>query len=237
MVLIDADIIVTRRLDRLIDGAGGGKIVAFADRIANRFEERWSELLGLQRLERRPYVNSGLVAVGRQHGTELLAEVVAGCEHIEIELTVIANGTHLYPFYYLDQDVLNGVLAARPDEELELLEHRLAPFPPFPGLRLIDETTLRCSYDDGLEPYALHHIMRKPWLAPTRWSIYSQLLARLLLGNDVAIPLRRDELPLRLQTGAIAWVEKRRSDAVAALSATRGRLGLRTRVGGRVRRN
>lgn len=237
MVLIDADIIVTRPLTRLLDHARPGKIVAFADGVAHRFDERWSELLGLGPLRRQPYVNSGLVVAERELGTTLLEQIAAGCEHVDVERTVIANGSPDYPFYYLDQDVLNAFLATYPAERLELLDHRLAPFPPFAGLRVVDEAALRCSYEDGLEPFALHHIAQKPWIAATRWNIYSHLLARLLLGQDVALPLRRDELPLRLQTGTIAWLEKRRSDALAMLTSMRGRLALRSRLVRRVRRN
>ena len=44
--------------------------------------------------------------------------------------------------------------------------------------KILDEATLRCAYDDGVEPYALHHVARKPWLAATRWNVYSRLVAR-----------------------------------------------------------
>ncbi len=67
---------------------------------------------------------------------------------------------------------------------------------------MVDEATLRCSYQDGDESFALHHIADKPWIAATRWNLYSLLLARLLLGEDVALRLRRDEVPLRGGNGA-----------------------------------
>ncbi|MEX2556610.1 MAG: hypothetical protein WEB06_13410 [Actinomycetota bacterium] len=197
MVLLDADMIVTRPLTSLIDHARPGKIVAFVDRIGHRFDERWSELLGLGPLRRQPYVNTGLLVAERELGTTLLQQVTAGYEHVDVDRTLIAKGTSEYPFYYVDQDVLNAFLATFPVETLELLDHRLAPFPPFAGLSIVDEASLRCSYQDGEEPFVLHHVLKKPWIAPTRWNIYSHLLARLLLGQDVALPLRRDELPLR----------------------------------------
>jgi lipopolysaccharide biosynthesis glycosyltransferase len=236
MVLIDADIIVTRPLTGLIDEARSGKIVAFADTI-DRFDERWSELLGLGTLRRQPYVNSGLLVAERQLGTRLLERVSTCSEQVDVARSCIGNGSPDYPFYYLDQDVLNALLATYAAEELELLDHRLAPFPPFVGVRVVDEAALRCSYEDGREPFALHHIQCKPWISATRWNVYSHLLARLLLREDVALPLRRDEVPLRLRTGGIAWLEKRRSDALAALRAVRARLALRTRLAGRAGRN
>ena len=226
MVLVDSDIIVTKPLTELIGDARSGKVVVFTDTI-NRFDERWRELLGLGQLRRQPYVNSGLIVVERGIGETVLEQLAAGCAQVDVKRTVLANGCSDDPFYYLDQDILNAILATCAREQLELVDHALAPFPPFRGLDVVDEVSLRCSYQDGREPYALHHVLSKPWLAPTRWSIYSRLLARLLLGSDVAVPVRRDELPLRLQPGALAWLEKRRSDAIASLAGLRGRLGLR----------
>ena len=42
MILIDADIIVTRSLEPLIEAADEGKIVAFTDKLHDRFDPRWS---------------------------------------------------------------------------------------------------------------------------------------------------------------------------------------------------
>jgi hypothetical protein len=226
MILIDADIIVTRALCDLIANAAAGRLVAFKDRVAHRFDERWSELLGLETLRRQSYVNNGLVAVDRSLGVPVLERISLGCRQIDPALGYGANGSSGYPFYFLDQDVFNAVIATVAEEKLVFLDHELAPFPPFSGLRLLDDRA-RCSYEGGREPYLLHHVLDKPWLAATRWNIYSELLSRLLLSPDVALPLRREEVPLRLRPGPGAWLEKRRSDMVAVLGRTRGRLGLR----------
>jgi hypothetical protein len=236
MVLLDADIIVTRPLTQLIDTARPGRVVAFVDRVAHRFDARWSELLGLGPLRRQQYANSGMLVTEREIGLNLLDRVADGCKRIEIGRTIVANGNPLYPFYYLDQDVLNALLATYPIEAIELLDHRLAPFPPFAGVRIVHEELLRCSYDDGVEPFALHHTARKPWISATRWSVYSQLLSRVVLGDDVALRLSRKEVPLRLQRGRIAWLEKRRSDLLGTIHGQRGRLGLRRRLADHVGR-
>ncbi|MCI0633980.1 MAG: hypothetical protein L0206_08720 [Actinobacteria bacterium] len=237
MVLVDADVIVTRPLTGLIDEARSGKVVVFADRVSHRYDERWSQLLGLGPLRRQPYVNSGLVVAEGELGTTLLGQVAVGYEQVDLASTTLGHGSPDYPFFYVDQDVLNAYLATYPEESMTLLEHRLTPFPPFAGLRVVDETRLRCAYDDGVEPFALHHIARKPWMAATRWTIYSRFLARLLLGDDVLLPLRRDEVPLRLRPGTVGWLEKRRSDAVAAFSPMRGRVGLRRWLAGHTNRS
>lgn len=236
MVLIDADIIVTRRLTPLVEAARSRRIVAFADRISHRFDERWADLLGLEPLRRQPYANAGLVVADYDLGTELFRKVDAGFEQVDVGRTSIGVGASDYPFYYVDQDVFNAFLATCPEETLELLDYRLAPFPPFPDLRVVDEASLRCTYPGGEEPFVLHHVLEKPWLAATRWSVYSQLFRRLLLGDDVALRLHPEELPLRLRTGVLASFDRRRSSAQAALRGTRGRLGIRRRLAGRVRR-
>lgn len=240
MVSMDADIIVTNSLASLIEDARPGRVVAFADRVTDRvdrFGEEWSELLGIGPLTRRPYINSGIVIAERELASDLYRRLAVGCDHVEVERSVIANGAADYPFYYLDQDVLNALLGTLPSEVLDVHDYPLSPFPPFTGLKVVDESSLTCAYEDGVEPFALHHIASKPWMASTRWSVYSRLLSRLLLGSDVAVPLRRDELPLRLRTGRVAWLEKRRSDATAALFLLRGRLGLRRKLAVRPRRS
>jgi hypothetical protein len=232
MVLIDADMIVTRPLAELLDKAHSGKVVAFTDRIADRFDERWSELLGLGYVRRQPYVNSGLIVAERAIGETALEQVAAGCAQVDMEQTLIANGPSDYPFFYPDQDILNAVLGTFRPEQVEILDHRLAPVPPFLGLRVVDETTLRCTYEDGLEPYVLHHVLEKPWSSLTRWNIYSLLLARLLLEPDVPLTLAPREVPLRLRRGTIAWLEKRRSDGVSSLVGMRDRRRRRRQLAG-----
>ena len=226
MVLIDADIVVTRSLNDLIEIARLGKAVAFADQVAHRFDPRWGELLELGPLPQRTYVNAGLVIVPRSIGIALLEEVEAGCARVDIDRTIVRHGRASDPFYYVDQDVLNAVLASRPLTQLDVLEHALAPFPPFPGVFLTDETPVSCAYADGRRPFALHHVLRKPWLEPTRWSAYSRLLSRVLLAPDAAIVLPEDMLPRQFRHGALAWLERRRGDGLWFLEHSETRLRL-----------
>jgi hypothetical protein len=230
MILIDADMIVTRSLATLVEDARPGRVVAMADEVPDRFDEQWSEVLGLGPLRRQTYLNAGLVVAEREICCRLLAQIAAGFPAIEVERSVAEYGSPDYTFYFLEQDIMNATLATYPEDVIVQLDLRLAPHPPFSGLRLIDEATLRCGYGDGVEPFVLHHVARKPWLRPTRWNLYSHLLARLLLSDDVAVPLGREELPLRLRRGSLAWLEKRRATATVQVNAARARLALRTRV-------
>ena len=62
---------MTRPLGPLISDAAEGRVVAFKNH-ADRFVDEWAELLDLAPLERRPYLCSGLVALGREQGEGVL---------------------------------------------------------------------------------------------------------------------------------------------------------------------
>jgi len=218
MVLVDADMIVTRPLTELVKKASSGDVVGFENYL-DRFVPEWGELLGLGRPRRQAYLSSGLVFLGGPLGAEAL-RLVHECmarAHFDFRLDVTGKArvaTLEDPFWALDQDVLNAVLATRvAPHRICVLDNRLAPNPRFPGLRILDEETLRCSYEDGAEPYVLHHISPdKPWLAPTYHGVYSRLLARLLLGEDVAVRVPESEVPLRMRSGPRARVARARVD-------------------------
>jgi hypothetical protein len=201
MVLIDADVVVTRSLSELIESAAEGRVVAFRNDI-QRFFPDWEELLEVGVVKPRPYLSSSTLLVQGELARSFMPLVAERQMQVNPDRTWLGDGTEADPFFYLDQDVLNAVLHARvPRDRVFALDHRLSPIPPFSGLRLVDETALRCAYSDGIEPYALHHASRKPWLVPMRSNIYSRLLTRLLLGSDVTLRLDPDSLPLRLRTG------------------------------------
>src|SRR6266568_2845294 len=200
MVLLDADMLVVRSLAPLVEVAAGGKVVAFADLNPARFQEEWAELVGRD-VERRTYVNSGFIAVSERDGHDVLARLDDAQQRISREPFVGSDGTIRRPFKYPDQDVLNAVLGAYVrSEEMAVLERRLAPSQPFAGLRLRDTKTLDCRYPDGSQPYLLHHLYAKPWLAWTPTNPYTRLLPRVLVAHDLPIRLRPEEVPFRLRT-------------------------------------
>jgi hypothetical protein len=212
-VLIDADMIVTRPLHPLIARASQNRIVAF-ENDRDRFVAEWGELLGLGALERRPYVTSGLVLLGGAEGAEVLRLLDDRQRSVEFGRTPYAGGDARYPFAYPEQDVLNAILCARPDPaRIETLGRALAATPPYRGLRAIDVRILRCAYADGAEPYVLHQYVRKPWLERMYHGIYPRLLARLLLGDDVAISVPESDVPLQMRSGPRARVARAAIDA------------------------
>ena len=211
MVLIDADVIVTRPLTELIAEASRGRVVGFRNNL-DRFNPKWEELLDLGPVRRQPYLSSGLVFLGGATGTEVLRVMDDRQSRVEFDLTYVRENVADYPFLLLDQDILNAILASRVEpERIVSLATRLAPNQPYPELRLLDEDELRCAYGDGVEPYVLHHLVREPpWSKPMRRDPYSQLLARLLLGDDVAVKLPETELPLSMRSGLLAGAQRAR---------------------------
>jgi hypothetical protein len=208
IVLIDTDLIVTRPLTTLIRNPSGAKVVAFRNK-SDRFFSAWGELLGLGKARPRPYVSSSLVFLHGEAGSAVLALMDRLRSRVDFQRTFWRDNDLEYPFLLGDQDLLNAILATRLDPgEVVELEARLEAVPPFAGLRVRDEEALMCSYEDGVEPYVLHHFLTKPWLEPTMGGVYTQLLLRLLLGPDVAIRVPERDLPLHLQPGVIAGAKR-----------------------------
>ena len=213
-VLIDADMIVTRPLTELVELAARGNVVAFRNDY-DKFVPQWGELLGLGRAIPRPYVCSALVFLGGSVGGEVLRLMHESQIRLETDLKTPELNIYHGAFLTLDQDVLNAILCTSVDaERIAALEYRLAPNPPFRGLRVVDEEALRCAYEDGTEPNALHYLgPRVPWLVPSYHGIYSRLLSRLLVGDDVAVRVPRSQIPLRMRRGLLARAERARVDS------------------------
>jgi hypothetical protein len=211
MILVDVDVIVTRSLDELITGAAGGSVVAFENNI-DRFVPEWGKLLELGALRRQRYLSSGFIAVAKTPWERTLRLWQDRMRRVEGESTYFARNVPDYPRFYVDQDVLNAILASEVDpKRIMAVENRLLPAIPFEGLTVIDETSLRCAYADGTEPYALHHILpAKPWIASGAGGIYARLLRRLLNGPDVAVRVPRQDIPMQLRAGTLGSAERMR---------------------------
>jgi hypothetical protein len=227
MLLIDADMIVTRALDPIVEDVRAGKVVAFTDPLADRFFESWRELLDLPALRRQPYVNAGFVALPRERGLDLLERLQRDQRLIDADDTIWTGGSPDQPTYFADQDLLNALLSSVvPADKVTIHEQELAPHPPFAGVSVTDLHSASCAYDDGHAPYLLHHMLKqKPWLTPRLSTPYSKLLPRLWLGEDVAIRVPPEDVPMRFRTGAVAVLERRRATVAALLAQSRLALG------------
>lgn len=240
MVLIDADILVTRPLEPLLERARAGKIVAIEDfHNRDRFFETWSSL-GLGEAVPSPYVNSGLVAFSWETGRAFLPLFAAMLRSLDLEHTGIHSGSLRYgvaaiaqslPYFYPDQDLLNALLCTRFRGQTARIDRTLGPFPPFEGILPTRAGVELCAYGDGTIPFALHHTHRKPWLAPVPANAYSRLFSRLVTDPQACLPLTPDELPLRLTDRPLASVDRWRvATQHAARMRLRGRLRLRPRL-------
>jgi hypothetical protein len=208
MVLIDSDMIVTRPLTALIHETSGPQVVGFRNK-SDRFFSAWGEVLGLGEARPRPYISSSLVFLRGSIGSEVLSLMDHLKHRVDFQRTYWRDNDSEYPFLLGDQDLLNAILATQVDPERVVeLESRLEAVPPFPGLRVLDERALKCAYEDGTEPYVLHHFLSKPWWEPTVSGVYTQLLVRLLRGSDVAVRVPEREFPLHLRPGLLAAAER-----------------------------
>jgi hypothetical protein len=207
-------------------------MTAVADRLADRFDERWGDLLGLGRLRRQTYVNSGFLIVAAPIGQKLFTQWRELQKLIDVDQSMIGSGRPADPFYFLDQDVLNALLASTAfgPQDFTVLEHEAAPHPPFSGLRVVDERRLRVEREDGTEPYALHHIQRKPWLSPLAPNPYSELLPRLWFADDLALRLDPNSVPLRFRPGWGGVLGSRYSAGQVAAQRARRKAASRVRA-------
>ena len=208
MVLIDADMIATRSLSPLIERALEGAVVAFENE-SDRYVAEWGDLLDLPPPRRERYVSSGLFVLGGHEGAEVLALLDDRQRRVDVEAGLYGRDDAGYAFRYPEQDVLNAILDSRPDPgRVQRLPSRLAATPPYTRLRVRDLRALRCAYADGAEPYVIHQFVRKPWLERMHHSVYSQLLARLLCRDDVAIRVPEADVPHRLRRGVVPSLER-----------------------------
>ena len=223
-VVLDADMIVTRPIEPLVEEVEqSGRMIAVADRLGDRFDERWGDLLGLGELRRHPYVNCGLLIVPDGVGGRLFRLWKDAQAHIELDRSLLGGGSPFDPLFFADQDVLNAVLASSrfTADELTVLDFGAAPHPPFPGLRIADVERLRVVRDDGSEPFVLHHIQRKPWMQPLPSSVYSELLPRLWLADDLPVRLSPDLVPSWFRGGAAGRVAAVRAGIVVGTEQAR----------------
>ena len=224
VVMLDADLIVTRPLDDLIAKAADGTLVAFRNDTQRYFAE-WGELLGLGHVRSDPYLTSSAVAVGGEIAEWLLPAMRRHQAKIDLDHTWLAQGSTNDPFFYFDQDVLNALAHSQlPADDVVALDARLAPIPPFSGVRIVDEHALSCDGPGDARPYLLHHASHKPWLVRMRSNVYSRLLTRLLLGSDVSLRLDPQHLPLQLRTGTAARASRTATDLLLAGPGLRRRL-------------
>lgn len=232
MLFIDADILCVRPLDEIINQVQLGSIVVFEDigrpgQTAETWRE-WEERLQIGGLEPRTYVNGGFFAVPRASGIAFFQALADGVERVDPHETHIgaADEDLSLPFFILDQDVANALLASPEFRARTVtLPYRYAPHAPFGGVRVDGDLT--CVDDAGTRPFFLHHALQKPWLEPLPSNPYTQLLVE-YVHHPAAPVVDERELPLFLRRGHVAFIAREaRSTRGTVRSRVRGKLGLR----------
>ena len=84
MVLIDADMIVTRPLNDLIEVASADRVVA-VEHPRDRFVPEWGQLLGLGTARRHRYLSSALVLLGGAAGHEVMRDMDETRDRIDFD--------------------------------------------------------------------------------------------------------------------------------------------------------
>jgi hypothetical protein len=230
VAVVDADVIVTRPLDSLLaEAERSGRLLAVADVLSDRFDARWGGLLELGDLRSHPYVNSGFLVAPFEVARHVLTELERVQRLIDLERSMIGVGTPDDPFYFPDQDALNALLGSSlcAADTLLVLDHATAPHPPFSGLRVVDEQSLHVADVSGQQPFALHHIQRKPWLHHVPSTPYSELLPRLWLADDLRLRLDPSHVPLRFRAGLAGALASRYTMQRLRVSRARRALGIR----------
>ena len=238
-VMLDSDMIVTSRLEPILAEAAAGKLCVFTDIEKDRcFEDEWATALGLaDPIRRRPYINTGFVAFQSSGWQDLLDRWWELCARVSGERSQLPHAlsddvSRGHPFAYVDQDVLNAILMAEVDEaRVHRLDAQLAGLIDWDLIRVNDERGLGCSV--GPRRTVLLHLTGypKPWSTRARdrffgpddryFTAYEELMARLLTGPDLPLPVPSRDVPLWLRRGPVARVARRgpRRGRSAALSA------------------
>jgi hypothetical protein len=226
MVVLDADVLVVRHLQPLIERALSGQLVFFENNVPDRFFAEWSDL-GLGPPRKSAYVIAGHYLGPRALMMPMLENVDRLQRRLDTSTTYFGGGSMDQPYYFADQDLMNAYLMTTVDtDSITRLDGGFSPVPPFKGIRRRDG--IHCVGPNGTEPFLLHHILRKPWLGPTRRNLYVDILRHVLWDKDAPITLDPSTLPLRLRPSRLAPLDLARASAQATASAlVRGEFDVR----------
>jgi hypothetical protein len=209
VVLVDSDMIVTRKLDDLVERARGGQIVAFPDHRSKqdrRFAE-WEELFELNApLRQQLYVNAGLVALSMDGWPDFLQRWYRAARRIPAERIQRDPSDAAWA---ADQDALNAILMSEVAPEDVWIGPEGESIHPdgLSEVEVVDPRTLACRYR-GKATTVLHFSLypkpwrRRGWRRVTHDNAFVRLMPRVLFGDDVALHVDEKEVPLWARSGA-----------------------------------
>ncbi len=207
VVYLDADVIVTRPLDDMLEAAGAGKFCAFPDLVPERWFSEWAPTLALTApMRRETYVNLGCVVFSTEEFPDLLRRWWECCA--DLATTVCLPAPPDQPFAYADQDVLNALLMSEvPAERKWILSRDAQPmrWRELARTKLVDTRTLACTFDGN--PTAVLHAVTtpKPWQPQWRRALYAsgyeRCLREAVATSASAVRASETPLPLWLRPG------------------------------------
>ena len=216
MLWIDSDIIVTSRLDDVIEHARAGRFCAFRDDFPAAHERHFPEWEGLFGLTASPrvqtYVSAGFFAFSADRWPSLIPRWAEAAQRAT-RSRMWADDHATNPLWAGDQDALNALLMSElpADALIALPSVGMAHTRTFADAGAIDERALWVEHQ-GAPARVIHYSWGpKPWMAAD-WrrigrTVYVRLLRRLLFAEDVPVRLPHDAVPLWLQprpVGAVA---------------------------------
>jgi len=242
IVYLDADVIVTRPLDALIERARAGKIVACADTMSDRWFSEWESIFELSRpLRHETYVNVGFLALSAKRFGSLLDRWSECCALLVGRPTVLDDRAAAdTPVGFSSQDALNALLMSElAPSDLDIqTSHTEVRTASLPDTEVTDVAALTCTFE-GQPVTFLHHTgRRKPWDRNPRALVpnaYLTCLRRLLTADDVALQPSPDEVPVWLRAGRCGALSYRTLLAIIPASRALFRYGRVLREATRIR--
>jgi hypothetical protein len=204
VVMLDSDLLVTRRLDPVFEAARSGQVCACRDPESERWFAEWERLFELPgRPRREPYLNSGFVAFSVEKWPNLLPRWWESCHRIWSRPTIYEGATLADPTSLGDQDALNAILMSEiPPESITILPQWTQP--DMEQLRyrveLDNVKKLSCTLHDRPVTFVHFTGKPKPW-QPQGWDWrgrhpYPILLRRLVTGRDTRVRVSRKDAPV-----------------------------------------
>jgi hypothetical protein len=230
VVLLDNDLVITGSLEPLVRAAEEGKIALFEAPVTTRWFVEWERLFSLQQpLRRGLYANGSCVALstGRWRGFldrwyevgQSVAAARASQPFLLREREVVSD-----PVGYNEQDALNALLMSEvPESAVRFWPHSLTPhWEERHDVRIIDARSLRCDAS-GHAPLFLHFTGQPKTWQPRGWlrlrfGAFNRLLTRVLVSQDVPLPLPPEQIPPWLRPGLAGRLLERAGAAVAQLA-------------------
>jgi hypothetical protein len=213
VVLIDSDVIVTRRFSPILDQAAAGKICVVGSEAnpTRRFPDEWRKILRLsQAVREQPYMGAGLVVLDIDRWGGFMRRWLELCELVpadrnDLPFELPGEAVPANPFAYNEMDVMNALFMTEvPEDSIVDLGLHVSPGPPDnDAVRIIDRSKMRC-LNGSDEPYLLHYWNHpKAWLPDARphlaFDAYVDLLTRALNAHDAPIHVDAAELPVWLR--------------------------------------